>query len=137
MPVAGSNDSGVRWDSVVVPRKAVAGAPPRVAATAVGRSSGSIHVHVQLFGTLAALGAERSIRVELPACTRISEVLARVEQRLGAPLLVHLLDERGGKRRHCRLFVDGYPVEDVHDPLDGRSGWTEIDIILLIAPEGG
>jgi hypothetical protein len=135
---AAARASGIRWDAVVDRRLADIGKAqhdPAVAAT--DRSAKSIQVHVQLFGALGALCAERSIRLEQPPATSIADLLAVVEQRLGVPLRVHVLDETGVKRRHCRLFVDGYAVEDVQKPLGGTPHPTDIDIILLIAPEGG
>jgi len=92
---------------------------------------------MRLFGSLAALSAERSIRIDLPTCSTIADALKAVEQRLGVSFRMQVLDETGAKRRHCRLFVGGYAVEDLHTLLDGAADPTEIDIILLIAPEGG
>ena len=130
--------SGVRWDAVIVPRTAgIENTPPPTTRAVVGRSTGSIQVHVRLFGSLAALSAERSIRIDLPTCSTIADALKAVEQRLGASFRMQVLDETGAKRRHCRLFVGGYAVEDLHTQLDGAVNLTEIDIILLIAPEGG
>ena len=65
---------------------------------------------------------------------------AQVRVRLLAALdarLVRVLDEAGIKRRYCRLFVDGVPVDDLQTVLDSSSQPTEIEMILLIAPEGG
>jgi hypothetical protein len=130
--------SGIRWDAVVDPRLANIGrAQHCTAPAAMDRPADSIQVHVQLFGALAAHRSERSVWLEQAAGTRIIDILAAAEERLGASLLVHVLDESGSKRRHCRLFVGGYAVEDPHTPLAGTANPTEIDIILLIAPEGG
>ena len=130
--------SGIRWDAVVDPRLANIGkAQRRIASPAMNGPAGSIQVHVQLFGALAAHCSERSLWLEQPAGTRIVDILAAAEERLDASLLVHVLDESGNKRRHCRLFVGGYAVEDPQTPLAGTANPTEIDIILIIAPEGG
>jgi hypothetical protein len=127
--------SGVRWDTVIAPRTAgIENASPP---TTRAGSTGSIQVHVRLFGSLAALSAERSMRIDLSTCSTIADALKAVEQRLGASFRMQVLDETGAKRRHCRLFVGGYAVEDLHTQLDGAADPTEIDIILLIAPEGG
>jgi hypothetical protein len=133
MPVVTS--VGVRWDAVVAPQTTKRSPPP------VGRpicnSAQTIQVHLQLFGALATCCPRRSLCFEQPPGTTILNVLLAAEERLGASLLVHILDESGAKRRHCRLFVGGYAVEDLRTPLDGAIGRAEIDIILLIAPEGG
>jgi hypothetical protein len=105
--------------------------------SAAHNSAAAIQVHLQLFGALATCCPERSLCFEQPAGTTIINMLLAAEERLGAPLMVHVRDESGAKRRHCRLFVDGYAVEDLQTPLDGMIGPAEIDIILLIAPEGG
>ena len=128
----------VRWDAVV-DRGAVEirnGPPPSPLSTSNCRA-GSSHVHVQLFGALAAVSAERSIRLELPIAATIADVLAILGERLGEPFTARVLDWTGAKHRHCRLFVEGYPVENMQTPLCARSELTQIEIILLIAPEGG
>ncbi len=134
----GCERAGVRWDAVVAPRVLDVGdAVPLLPQSGSNQSAHSIQIHVQLFGSLAALCAERSAQFDLPAGATIADALVRTEERLGVPLLTHVLDEAGAKRRHCRLFVGGYAVEDLQTPLQGTTDPTEIDIILLIAPEGG
>lgn len=134
---ASASTLGVRWDAVAAPRLRTAVTVPALAPPDLGQSTESIQVHVQLFGALAALCAQRSVRLETSRAATIAEVLVRAEQRLDAPLLTHMMDETGVKRRHCRLFVGGYAVEDLQTPLPATTSPTEIDIILLIAPEGG
>jgi hypothetical protein len=130
--------SGIRWDAVIAPRTAsIESARPPATCTVVSRSAGLIQVHVQLFGALSALSAERSIRLNLPTHSTIADALMAVEQRLGGAFRAQVLDETGAKQRHCRLFVGGYAVEDLQSQLDGATDPTEIEIILLIAPEGG
>jgi hypothetical protein len=58
-------------------------------------------------------------------------------ERLGEGFLAQVLNENGAKRRHCRLFVGGYPIESLQTALGATPDPREIDIILLIAPEGG
>jgi hypothetical protein len=130
--------SSVRWDAVVDRRAAQVRMTPSAGPAPVStQSAGRIEVHVQLFGALASLQSERSVRFALPAGATIADVLARLGERLGDDFLDRVLDEAGAKRRHCRLFVAGYAVEDLQTPLHGSADPTEIDIILLIAPEGG
>jgi hypothetical protein len=105
-------------------------APPRPVAVP---PDARVRAHVRLFGALAAASAERSFQLELPAGTTIAEALGA----LGEPLLARVLDESGAKHRYCRLFVAGQAVEDLQTALDAHADPTEIEIILLIAPEGG
>ncbi len=128
----------VRWDAVVdraapEARETPARPPKRV----LEQGSGRIEVHVRLFGMLASQSAERSFRLALPAAATVADVLAAAGERLGEGFLAQVLDERGAKRRHCRLFVGGYPMEDLRTALGATPDPSEIDIILLIAPEGG
>jgi hypothetical protein len=130
-------DMNVRWDAVV-DRAAVAARetqPPPI--RAAEPDAGGIEVHVRLFGALASTSAERSFRLELPAAATIADVVALLGDRLGDGFLAQVLNENGAKRRHCRLFVGGYPIEDVQTALHAAPDPSEIDIILLIAPEGG
>ncbi len=129
---------GIRWDAVVDPAAvAMVHGPPPTSNFVIDECTGCVQVHVQLFGALASVCAERSLRLELPVNATIGNVLAVLGERLGETFLSNVLDERGSKRRHCRLFVGGYSVEDLLAPLSTTTGPTEIDIILLIAPEGG
>ena len=51
--------------------------------------------------------------------------------------MANVLDSEGKKLPHCRLFLDGYPVECLTVPVGSRVEPAQIEIILLIAPEGG
>jgi len=128
----------VRWDAVV-DRKAGMKDPRHVAVPCLAspQDSGCIRADVQLFGVLAALSPERRIQLELPPGATIADLLAALGERLGEAILVHVLDPAGKKHRHCRLYVDGYPVEDVNEPVHAKATPTQVEIILLIAPEGG
>ena len=129
---------GIRWDAVVDPAAAgTVRAPPPTSNIVIDEFSGCVQVHVQLFGALASICAERSLRLEVPVNATIGNVLAILGERLGETFRSNVLDERGAKRRHCRLFVGGYAVEDLPTQLSATTDPTEIDIILLIAPEGG
>jgi hypothetical protein len=129
---------GIRWDAVVDPAAAAAGrasspAPPSIAVADAGR----VVVDVRLFGALASLASKRMLRLELPARSTIADVLVCLGERLGASFLGLLVDEAGLKRRHCRLFVGGWAVESMSTPLPATDDPSEIEIILLVAPEGG
>jgi hypothetical protein len=125
----------VRWDAVVDRTDATGSA--RSGAASRSSSGDSIQADVQLFGALSSLSAERRIGLALPSGATVADMLAALGKRLGKPLLAHVLDHMGRKHRHCRLFVDGYPVEDVNARLAAGQVPMQIEIILLIAPEGG
>jgi hypothetical protein len=128
----------IRWDAVV-DRSGVdfgASLPPRPR-SATDRDNKPIRARVRLFGAIAWSTSERTIALELQASETLGRVFARLGEHLGEHFLAQVLDEGGAKRRHCRLFVGGYAVEDLQTPLCSTVGPSEIDIILLIAPEGG
>jgi hypothetical protein len=128
----------IRWDAVVDPAAVESSkAPPALPDPVVDRNSRDISVCVQLFGALAALSSQRSFELVLPAGAVVADVIAILGNRLGESFSAQVVDAGGVKRRHCRLFVAGYPVENLQTPLNPVSELTEIDIILLIAPEGG
>jgi hypothetical protein len=133
-------DMNVRWD-VVVDRAASAvdyyKIPPPLPRAENYRPAGNIQIHLQWFGALASLSVERSLKLELPPPATIADVLAALKGRLGELFLARVLDKTGAKHRYCRLFVDGYPIEDLRTMIDAAANPIEIEIILLIAPEGG
>ena len=129
---------GIRWDAVVDRATVDIGrAPPPTPRFVIDERAGRIEIEVRLFGALASVGAERSIHLELPVHATIAEVFALLGERLGETFLALLVDEAGAKRRHCRLFVGGYPVENVNTALAATADPSKIEIIVLIAPEGG
>jgi hypothetical protein len=136
-----AGDLGVRWDAVVGSRAVAADTcktrPHAVEAIAGEACHRRIQIRVQMFGALATLCAERSVTFELPANTTLAGMLAALSRHYDPSFLTHIVDAAGAKRRHCRLFVDGYAVEDLQTQLRAAADPTEIDIILLIAPEGG
>lgn len=128
----------IRWDAVVnratVERHR---APPLLPQSVIDQNANGVRVRVQLFGALAALSGQQSVELALPAGVTVAEVIAILGDRLGETFRTHVIDTSGAKRRYCRLFVEGYPVENLETPLYPTTELTEIDIILLIAPEGG
>jgi len=130
----------VRWDAVV-DRAASAvdyyKIPPLLPRAENSQPAGNIQIHLQLFGALAPLAMERSIKLELPPPATIADVLAALKVRFGELFLARVQDKAGAKHRYCRLFVDGYPIEDLQTLLGATANPIEIEIILIIAPEGG
>lgn len=128
----------VRWDAAVDRTRAVFPTTlPLQQPSAGGSVADRIVVHVQLFGALAAVSAERSLALELPPATTVGDVVRALRERLGDGFAASIIDEAGGKRRCCRLFVDGVPVENLQAVLHPTQEPTQIELILLIALEGG
>lgn len=127
----------IRWDKVADLDLAESSAPRPLPCAPTPSPDSPILVKVRLFGALAALARQGTLSLELSAGATIGDVLAVIGRRLGAAVLVHVLDDSGAKRRYCRIFLGGYAVDDLRTPLGNASGTADIDIILLIAPEGG
>ncbi len=128
----------IRWDAVVDPAAVESSrVPPALPHPIIDRKRTDIRVRVRLFGALAALSSQRSVELVLPAGSWVADVIVILGERLGEIFSAQVVDADGVKRRYCRLFVAGYPVENLQTPLYPTSDLTEIDIILLIAPEGG
>ena len=127
----------IRWDAVVDRSAADFGRPPPRSRSAVCQVANRFQVRIRLFGALASLSAEQTIQFELDAGATLADMLAVAGERFGESFLAHVLDETGAKRRHCRMFAGGYPVDDLQTQLSATIDPSNIDIILLIAPEGG
>jgi hypothetical protein len=128
----------IRWDAVVDPAAVASpSASPMLAPPVIDRNSDGVRVRVRLFGALAALSSQQSIELVVPTGVPIAEVIGILGGQFGETFSTQIIDAAGAKRRYCRLFVAGYPVENLQTPLYPINELTEIDIILLIAPEGG
>ena len=128
---------GVRWDAVVEcgsrrfePARATAARPPLSAGTPAP-------VEVWLFGSLADSIPERPLRLQLGNPFTIADVIAELGRRGGAEFLAKVTAADGGLLSHCRVFVNGEPVEEIRVPLGADDSAAQIEMILLTAAEGG
>ena len=96
-----------------------------------------VAVRVWLFGALSALAAERPMVLRLAAGFTAGDVIARLGDRLGDEFISRVLSAPGEKFSHCRVFVDGYAVERLDAPIPTGGATAEVELILMIAPEGG
>ena len=96
-----------------------------------------VTVRVWLFGALSALAPERPLVLCLAAGFTAGEVIARLGERLGDEFVSRVLSAPGEKFSHCRVFVDGYAVERLDAPIPTGGATAEVELILMIAPEGG
>jgi hypothetical protein len=130
----------IRWDAVIDCQARAAGRsenPPPVLHAPDTLRAGNIQARVELYGVLASLSAARTIQLTLPATATIADMLTTLGESLGDGFLAHVLGPTGAKHRHCRLFVNGYPIEDMTLAIEAAAEPTQIEIILLVAPEGG
>ena len=95
-----------------------------------------LYVRVWLFGALSALTPERPLVLCLTERFTAGDVIARLGDRLGDEFVSRVLSAPGEKFSHCRIFVDGFTVEALDEPLE-TGDTAEIEFILMIAPEGG
>ncbi len=106
------------------------------AARSLGRR-GEIAARVWLFGILATVIDERPVVLNMECGFSASDVIDELARRYGPgrdDAIGRQLAEIG-ERGH--VFVDGFPVADMGAPLDARRPAAEVEIILLVAYEGG
>ena len=128
---------GVRWDAVVEcgsrrfePARAPAARPALGAGTPAS-------VEVWLFGSLAEAIPERPLRLQFGNPFTIAEVIAELGRRGGADFLAKVTAPDGGLLSHCRVFVNGEPVEETRVPVCADDSVAHVEMILLTAAEGG
>ncbi len=107
------------------------------AKTAVSPAVDDVEVRVWLFGALSALSAERPLVLGLAPGFTAGDVIEHLGDSLGDEFLSRVLAAPGEKFSHCRLFADGFAVEDLDAPIRSSGETTVIELILMIAPEGG
>jgi hypothetical protein len=128
---------GVRWDAVVG-RSQFWTEPVRpapAAPTAFGAAL--VPVRVLLFGALANSAADRAFTLNLHSPFCVADVIAELRGCCGAELLSLVADTNGSKFNHCRVYVNGEPVEDVAKPVHCAAFPAQVEMILLTAAEGG
>ena len=125
----------VRWDAVV--ERGASGRRPKPASPAPGGDHPTVAVHVWPYGVLNARVAQRPIVLELRDGFTLREAFAALARRHGAALLEGVLDRAGNKFRHCRVFVEGEPVEDMDARVPCPRTPARMELILLVAAEGG
>ena len=127
----------VRWDAVVgsscfwtePPRPAAKHSTPEVASP--------VAVKVWPYGTLASVLTERPLELQLAEGFSVRDVLDELGRRYGEAFSDLVIGGDGRKFRHCRVFVDGLPADDVETPVHVGASPALVEIILLTAIEGG
>ena len=125
----------VRWDAVVG-RSQFWAEPVRSATAApAALTDAPVPVRVLLFGTLANSTADRALTLNMHSPFCVADVIAEMGRRCGRELLSLVADADGRKFNHCRVYVNGEPVEDVAKPVHESA--AQVEMILLTAAEGG
>ena len=127
----------VRWDAVVGSSQFLA-EPARPATTVpAALTDAPVPVRVLLFGALANSTADRAFVLNLRSPFCVADVIAELGRRCGSELLSLVADSNGRKFNHCRVYVNGEPVEDVAKPVHAVGCPAQVEMILLTAAEGG
>lgn len=126
----------VRWDAVVETNAFWSDARASSAAPAA-RAGAPVEAQVWLFGTLAGPQVERPYRLRLAAGFSLRDVIGELERRLDPDLFRRIVTERGEIFRHCRVFVDGTQAGGLATPIRSGGSPAIVEIILLVAAEGG
>jgi hypothetical protein len=125
----------VRWDAAA--SDSGFWSKPAGASCAAPAPGTPVAVLACLFGSLACASSASPIELELPHPFTARDVVEALARRLGAEFRARVLDAAGRKYRHCRIFADGLPAEDLDAPLRAGAGAARIEMILLTAAEGG
>jgi hypothetical protein len=129
---------GVRWDAVVERSRSEPPPAPATRLTLCPSTTGATtSVEIWLFGSLADSVPERPLRLQFRKPFSIGDVIAELGRRCGAEFLSRVTAPDGGMLRHCRVFMNGEPVEDTVAPVCAQEPSTQIEMILLTAAEGG
>ena len=129
----------VRWDAAVGSSRfwtEPSRPAPKPSPTKKGAAS-PVAVTVWPYGTLASVFAERPLELQLPEGFSVGDVLAELTRRYGNEFSDRVIGRDGRKFRHCRVFVDGLPADDVETPVHAGPSPALVEIILLTAIEGG
>ncbi|OGA03576.1 MAG: hypothetical protein A3I00_00005 [Betaproteobacteria bacterium RIFCSPLOWO2_02_FULL_64_12] len=132
----------VRWDAVVKQDQFwsnAVGAPAAAVPVAPNSTdAGSpVEVEVCLYGLLGVAQGERYFRFELGAGDTLRDVIGELGRRVDPEVLRGIVAEDGEVFRYCRVFVDGMQAESLATPIRRGASPTTVEIILLIAAEGG
>ena len=127
----------VRWDAVVGRSQFWAEPVRPASAPPAALIDAPVPVRVLLFGTLANSTADRALTLILHSPFSVADVIAELGRRCGSELLSLVADSNGRKFNHCRVYVNGEPVEDVAKPVHSAASPAQVEMILLTAAEGG
>lgn len=125
----------VRWDSAAQDA-GFWSKPGSTARESASQAGDRIRVQALLFGALAPACSAGPIALELHRPFSARDVIEALARRLGDPFRERVLDASGRKHRHCRIFVDGLPADEI-DAQVAAGPDARVEMILLTAAEGG
>ena len=108
-----------------------------IAAVGAASQSASAAIHVWLFGGLSKFAAERPLVLNLPSGFCAYDVIAELAKRCGPDFLGAVMDDAGRLPSCCRIFLDGWPVDDINRPLKIESDTADWEMIVLTGEPGG
>ncbi|NQV56719.1 MAG: hypothetical protein HQ503_12740 [Rhodospirillales bacterium] len=97
----------------------------------------AVNVSVRLFGILSAIVPENPIHMTMTQPVAIGDVIARVQAVAGPAFFANRSRTFAAASPSCRVFADGFPIEDVEAILEPKDGSIDLEIILVLAYEGG
>lgn len=132
----------VRWDAVVKQdnfwSKTAAAPLSEIAPVDIPADKNApVEVEVWLYGLLGISQGERCFRLELGAGATLKDVIGELGRRLDPEVFRGIVTEGGEVFRYCRVFVDGAQAESLVTPIRRGASPATVEIILLIAAEGG
>jgi len=132
----------VRWDAVVKEdnfwsNTALAPHPAAPRADLPLDNDAPVDVEVCLYGLLGVSQGERFFSLQLRAGASLQDVIAELGRCLDPEVFRGIVSEGGEIHRYCRVFVDGAQAESLVTPIRRGASPASVEIILLIAAEGG
>jgi len=101
------------------------------------KSGGQVTVNVWLFGILAVQIPESPVRLKMPENFRVADIIKILEQKYGGHIFADTKRNHQELASCCRAFLDGYPIDNYDLPLDVDRESMDLELILLLAYEGG
>lgn len=129
-----------RWDQVVERSGPIPGGLPPQAhrSDAAAKPSAPTLVNAWLYGALAGSAPPRPLALALPPAFTLGQLLAALRERCGDVVMERIVDRDGAKRRACRVFVNGLPLDDLDSPAaHAGPGPDRVEVILVMGIEGG
>ena len=97
----------------------------------------TVLVKVRLFGILGLLASEHLVALDMAEGATLGDVLAELGGRFGREFTDRLLRVPGEMHSYCQVFVNDTKVSDLDMELKANGSAAEVEMILLMASDGG